>query len=100
MEKFSPLGLKMERFWCGIPNKPLIDNAKPLVFSPDGATFVSRTNNGTIQIWDVATGDQIAALDEHAQGVSSLAFSPDGTTLVSTSMDGTIFLWDWDKILN
>ena len=72
--------------------------AKPLVFSPDGAILVNGTSNGTILVWDVAMGDQIAALDGHTQEVETLKFSPDGKTLVSTAMDGTIFLWDWDEI--
>ena len=71
----------------------------PLVFSPDGAVLVNGLDIGTIQLWDVTTGDQIAALDEHPQGVSSLAFSPDGTMLISTATDGTILLWDWNEIL-
>ena len=52
-----------------------------------------------IQLWDVTTGDQIAALDGHTQGVETLKFSPDGKTLVSTAMDGTILLWDWNEVL-
>ena len=72
--------------------------AEPLVFSPDGAILVNGTNNGTIQVWDVATGDKIAALDGHTQKVETLKFSPDAETLASTAMDGTIFLWDWDEI--
>ena len=71
---------------------------KPLVFSPDGAILVNGTSNGTILVWDVATRDQIAALDGHTQEVETLKFSPDGKTLVSTAMDGTIFLWDWDEV--
>ena len=71
---------------------------KPLVFSPDGAILVNGTSNGTILVWDVATGDQIAALDGHTQEVETLKFSPDRKTLVSTAMDGTIFLWDWDEV--
>ncbi len=71
---------------------------KPLVFSPDGAILVNGTSNGTILVWEVATGDQIAALDGHTQEVETLKFSPDGKTLVSTAMDGTIFLWDWDEV--
>ena len=74
------------------------NNAEPLMFSPDGAILVNGTNNGTIQVWDITKGDQIAALDGHTQGVETLKFSPDGKTLVSTAMDGTILLWDWDEI--
>ena len=78
--------------------RPSNSGVVPLVFSPDGAVLVNGINIGTILLWDVTTGDQIAVLDEHTQGVSSLTFSPDGTTLVSTATDGTILLWDWDEI--
>ena len=70
-----------------------------LVFSPDGAVLVSGFDIGTIQLWDVKTGNKIAALDGHTKGVNTLAFSPDGTMLVSTAMDGTILLWDWNEVL-
>ena len=75
------------------------DYPKPLVFSPDGTILLSGHGSGTIQLWDVKTGDRIAALDGHTQQVETLRFSPDGETLVSTAQDGTIFLWDWDGAL-
>ncbi len=80
-------------------DKPFSGAAEPLVFSPDGAVLVNGLHVGAIQLWDVATGDKIAVLDEHTQKVETLAFSPDGKTLVSTGEDGTILLWDWDEIL-
>ena len=66
---------------------------------PDGAVLVNALNIGTIQFWDVTTGDKIAALDGYTQGINMLAFSPDGTTLVNAATDGTILLWDWDEVL-
>ena len=75
------------------------DRPGSLVFSPDGTILVSGQNSGTIQLWDVKTGDRIAALDGHAQQVETLKFSPDGEMLVSTAQDGTIFLWDWDEAI-
>ena len=75
------------------------DQPEPLVFSPDGTILVNGHNSGTIQLWDVATGDRIAALDGHTQKVETLKFSPDGETLVSTAQDGTILLWDWDEAI-
>ena len=71
---------------------------EPLVFSPDGAVLVNGHDHGAIQLWNVTTGDSIAALDGHTQKVETLAFSSDGKTLVSTAEDGTILLWDWDEI--
>ena len=75
------------------------DYPRVLVFSPDGAILVNGHGSGTIQLWDVKTGDRIAALDGHTQEVETLKFSPDGETLVSTAQDGTIFLWDWDEAI-
>ena len=80
-------------------SKPFHGAAEPLVFSPDGAVLVNGLHMGAIQLWDITTGDKIAALDGHTQQVETLAFSPDGTMLVSTAVDGTILLWDSDKIL-
>ena len=80
-------------------DKPFSGAAEPLAFSPDGAVLVNGLHVGAIQLWDVTTGDKIAVLDEHTQGVSTLAFSPDGTMLVSTAADGTILLWDWNEVL-
>ncbi|MCY3741923.1 MAG: sigma-70 family RNA polymerase sigma factor [Candidatus Poribacteria bacterium] len=75
------------------------DYPKPLVFSPDGAILINGHGSGTIQLWDVKTGDRIAALDGHTQEVETLKFSPDAETLVSTAQDGTIFFWDWDEAI-
>ena len=80
-------------------DRPFSGSAELLVFSPDGAVLVNGLDIGTIQLWDVTTGDKIAALDGHTQSVNTLAFSPDGTTLVSTATDGTILLWDWNEVL-
>ncbi len=75
------------------------DSPKSLVFSTDGAILVSGHGSGTIQLWDVKTGDRIAALDGHTQQIETLKFSPDGEMLVSTAQDGTIFLWDWNEAI-
>ena len=83
-------------------DRPSTDSAELLellVFSPDGEVLVSGFDTGTIQLWDVKTGEKIAVLDGHTKGVNTLAFSPDGTMLVSAATDGTILLWDWDEVL-
>ena len=68
--------------------------AQDISFSPDGTVLVSGSDDGTVKLWDVATGTNIATLQGHTNWVYSVAFSPDGATLASGSWDHTIKLWD------
>ncbi|MEP6896284.1 MAG: WD40 repeat domain-containing protein, partial [Chloroflexota bacterium] len=68
-----------------------------VAFSPidGGKTLASGSGDGTVILWDVATGKPIGQpLTGHASGVSSVAFSPDGKTLASGNADHTVILWD------
>ena len=70
-----------------------------LVFSPDNTVLAAGLIGGSIQLLDIATGDELATLDGHTVSIEKLVFSPDGKTLVSVGADGTILLWDWDEVL-
>lgn len=49
---------------------------------------------GQVQLWDVTTGQQIAAIKGHGRGVSKVAFSRDNKLLASGGTDNTIKIWD------
>ena len=75
---------------------PLVGHAGAVwsvAFSPDGKTLATGSANGTVHLWDVATGRQTGAL-RTTGAVYSVAFSPDGKTLATGSYDGTAQLWD------
>ncbi|QYX31454.1 serine/threonine-protein kinase [Sphaerospermopsis torques-reginae] len=68
------------------------DDVNSVAISSDGNTLVGSDDN-TIKIWNLATGELKSTLTGHSDSVRSLAISPDGRTLVSGSDDNTIKIW-------
>jgi WD40 repeat protein len=67
---------------------------KSVAMSPDGRTALSGSNDNTLKLWDVATGQELRTFTGHTGEVKSLAFSPDGGSVLSGSGDNTVKLWD------
>ncbi|MFG1921844.1 Hsp70 family protein [Cryptosporangium sp. NPDC048952] len=70
---------------------------RALAFHRDGRILASGGLDGTIQLWDVASGERVGKpLAGHTEPITALAFSPNGTVLASGSRDGSIRLWNVD----
>jgi WD40 repeat protein len=65
-----------------------------LAFSPDGKTLFSGSQDRTVRLWEVATGNERARLEGHRGAIHTLALSPEGTHLASGSKDCTILIWN------
>jgi WD40 repeat protein len=70
---------------AGISHAGSIDKA---AFSPDGSRLASAGDDGTIKVWDVATGRLIHTLEGHRGHVAAVAFSRNGSRILSAAHEG------------
>lgn len=62
-------------------------------FSTDDNYIVSSSDDATIVVWNLSTGEGIHKFTGHTKRVNSAHFSNTGKHVVSSSDDGTIIVW-------
>ena len=69
---------------------------RDVAFSPHGTQLASASDDGTVRLWNAASGKLVRTLRGHGQSVNSVAFSTDGQRLVSAGADATVRVWSLD----
>lgn len=85
--------------WDALSGKRLKTFEKPAEYcclSPDGQKIVSvdKYDKKTLRIWDVDTGQELAAFTGHSNHIRSCGFSPDGIKIATSAGDCTVRIWD------
>ena len=80
------------------------DRVSSVNFSPDGNYVVSASDDYSVRIWDVSSGQCKIVLKDHNDkkrsvifAVKSAVYTPDGQYIISTSWDNRIKLWEVNK---
>lgn len=67
---------------------------KSVAVNPDGTWAASGSDDKTVKIWDLETGQCRATLEGHTGEVQSVAITPDGKRILSGSFDKSVRVWD------
>ena len=74
-----------------------------LAFSPDGKTLATANNDGTVELWDVASGKETRHIDVKNNVIESICYSSDGKLLIgggyqslpqTTGLEASFKIWD------
>jgi WD40 repeat protein len=84
---------------CAVPSGKVVadlrgsEGVQCLAFSPDGKRLASIGGSQTLTVWDTATWEAVASVEERLGG-RGLAFSPDGGLLATGSTSGRVAVRD------
>ncbi len=65
-----------------------------VAITPDGKQIISASDDKTIKVWDLMSGEEQFTITGHRDWVEAIAITPDGQKLISSSRDNTLKIWD------
>jgi WD40 repeat protein len=67
-----------------------------MTFSPRSTLLATGSQDGTVKLWSVQTGQLLRSFSVSGYWIYSVAFSPNGCTLAAGSGDHKIYRWNLD----
>jgi hypothetical protein len=68
-------------------------------FSRDGRRFAGACMDGTVRVWDLALGKEIANFKAHDKYATALAFTPDGRRVLTGGEDKLVKVWEDGRLI-
>src|SRR5262249_35968623 len=92
----KPLGQPLQHLDSqqGRTARPRARVSLSVAISPDSKTILTGGDDGTVRLWDAASGQPRGDALRHPDWISDVAFSPDGGLLLTGCGDGKARLWD------
>jgi WD40 repeat protein len=81
-----------QRFLCSFAGRPSLVTS--VCLSGDGQYALSGSKDGSVRLWEVATGAYLRTFTGHTSSVTSVCLSGDGRYALSGSDDGSVRLWE------
>ena len=73
---------------------PHLKPAQGVVFARDGSKVITTDSEGTLTVWDAASGKLLSRVDAHKTLTPALALSPVAPLIATGGSDGRLRLWD------
>ncbi len=64
------------------------------LFSPDGSRIATANQDGTLRLYDVASGAEQVIIPFSPNWIDQIAFSPDGSLIAASDSEAAVRVWD------
>jgi WD40 repeat protein len=83
--------------WPGAERKRHDGLVTRLAFSADGSQLASASGDGTVKLWEVASGKLLTEYIKQQEAIWSMALSPNGKIVASGAGGKVLGIWDIDS---